>query len=214
MTRPTFGGINRLPAWSPDGQYVVFSNPRRGIFQARADGASQPQALMESKTTQVPWSFTPDGKRLAYREIAGNDQIWTVLLEDQGGQLKPGSRSNFSRAASRTKPRRSRPTAAGWRITRMTASYSVNGNTFVAEKPRVWISTLPGAASPDWDLAPDRNRVAVLAPEGSGQAPQQEHEIVMLLNVSDEMRRARACRQVASARHFSSLSVGLLLPSR
>jgi hypothetical protein len=32
-------------------------------------------------------------------------------------------------------------------------------------------------------------RVAVVIPAGSAQAPQQEHEIVMLLNFADELRR-------------------------
>jgi hypothetical protein len=40
-----------------------------------------------------------------------------------------------------------------------------------------------------WDLAADGKRVAVVIPEGSAQAPQQEHEIVMLLNFADELRR-------------------------
>jgi hypothetical protein len=43
----------------------------------------------------------------------------------------------------------------------------VKGDTFVAEKPRVWIAALGG---PDWDLAPDGKRVAVVIPEGSAQA--------------------------------------------
>ena len=68
----------------------------------------------------------------------------------------------------------------------MAVSYSVNGDTFVAEKPRVWIAKLGGTA---WDLAPDGKRVAVVIPEGSAQAPQQEHEIVMLLNFADQLRR-------------------------
>ena len=46
MTRLTFGGgLYDYPTWSPDGQYVVFASVGKGIFQARADGASQPQAL-------------------------------------------------------------------------------------------------------------------------------------------------------------------------
>src|SRR5205085_4858766 len=52
---------------------------------------------------QIPLSFTPDGKRLAYFEIAGAGQIWTVPLADQGGQWKAGKpeqflKSNFSDA--------------------------------------------------------------------------------------------------------------------
>ena len=69
----------------------------------------------------------------------------------------------------------------------MTVRYSVNDTTFVADRPRVWIASLGGAS--DWDLAPDGTRVAAVIPEASTQAPQQEHEIVMLQNFADELRR-------------------------
>jgi serine/threonine-protein kinase len=97
MTRLTFGGtLYFFSAWSPDGRHVVFSALGNGIFQARADGAGQPQALTLSKAGQIPGSFTPDGKRLAYAEGTGNNlQIWTVPLEDQGGQLKAGKPEPF-----------------------------------------------------------------------------------------------------------------------
>ncbi len=50
MTRLTFGGaVYRSPRWSPDGRLVIFSSVGNGIFEARADGASQPHALMPSK---------------------------------------------------------------------------------------------------------------------------------------------------------------------
>ena len=98
-TRLTFGGINQIPAWSPDGQYVVFSRIAQGLFQARADGASPPQTLMGSKVDLYPWSFTPDGKRLAYRSSGGNSQIWTVPLDDQGGQLKAGTPEQFLKSS-------------------------------------------------------------------------------------------------------------------
>ena len=76
MTRLTFGaGTYNYPTWSPDGHYVVFSKTGSGLFQARADGASPPQALTRSKMPQNSWSFTPDGKRLAYHENAGNAQL-------------------------------------------------------------------------------------------------------------------------------------------
>jgi len=68
----------------------------------------------------------------------------------------------------------------------MAVSYSVKGDTFVAEKPRVWIAK-PGGNF--WDLAPDGKRIAVVIREASAQAPQQGREIVMLLNFADELRR-------------------------
>ena len=68
----------------------------------------------------------------------------------------------------------------------MAASYTVKGDTFVADKPRVWIAELGGTM---WDLAPDGKRVLVTTPVESAEAPGQEHEVVFLENFFDELRR-------------------------
>jgi serine/threonine-protein kinase len=92
----TFGGGSYSPIWSPDGRYVVYQSISKGIFQARSDGAGQPRALQESDIEQDPSSFTPDGKRLAYVDFReGRPQIWTVPVEEQGGQLKAGHPEQF-----------------------------------------------------------------------------------------------------------------------
>ena len=59
----------------------------------------------------------------------------------------------------------------------------------------MWIAKLGTAGSTFsmWDLPPDGKRAAVVtpveSPGGSAVAPQREHEIVMLLNFFDELRR-------------------------
>ena len=68
----------------------------------------------------------------------------------------------------------------------MAASYAVKGDTFVPEKPRVWIAKLGGT---QWDLAPDGKRVVVMTAVDAAEAPKPEHEIVMLENIFDELRR-------------------------
>ena len=71
---------------------MVFASVGNGIFQARADGAGQPQALTHSQTFQSPASFTPDGERLAYNEsLGGVAQLWTVSLTEEDGHLKAGT---------------------------------------------------------------------------------------------------------------------------
>lgn len=240
MTRLTFGGGSYTPTWTPDGRYIVLWSVSKGIFQARADGASQPQPLLlESKGEQVPWSFTPDGKRLAYEDFGdGRWQIWTVPVEEQGGELKAGKpeqflKSRFIDALPSFSPdgrwlvyhsseagknevyvRAFPPPSAGpggkWQISNsggvwpewsrnghdlfyqsgdqlMAVSYSVNGDTFVAGKPRLWIAKLGTTAG--WDLAPDGKRVLTLAPVGSAEAPKPEHEVVFLENFFDYLRQ-------------------------
>jgi hypothetical protein len=72
----------------------------------------------------------------------------------------------------------------------MSVSYSVASNAFVAEKPRIWSAALSGTArfNTQWGLAPDGKRVALLVLEAAAPAA-QEHEIVMLQNFGDELRR-------------------------
>jgi serine/threonine-protein kinase len=238
MTRLTFGGYNVDPTWSRDGHSVVYSTLGKGLFRVRADGASQPQLLMPHRGFLRPWSFTPDGKRLAYFEIyLAKPQILTLPLVDQNGQWKGGEPERFSKNtyAERVPSfspdgrwlayesdesgrvevyvRSFPPPASGqggkWQISNnggsgarwsrsgpelayragdqvMAVKYKVSGDTFVAEKPRLRIAKLGGI---DWDLAPDGRRVAVLTPVRSGEAPVREHEVVLLLNFIDELRR-------------------------
>jgi serine/threonine-protein kinase len=240
MTRLTSNqGPYVNPIWSPDGRFIVFGS-HQGIYWTRADGAGQPQSLTQSKNAQFPCSITPDGKRLAYFEALEKGQIWTVPLDDHGGQLKAGKpeqflKSQFDDAFPMFSPdghwlayasnesgkyevyvRAFPPPASGqggkWQISNsggrapfwsrtgrellyeaglandqlMAVNYSVNGDSFVAESPRVWIEKLPGT---DIDLAPDGKRVAVITPVESKEAPKADHEVTFLFNFFDELRR-------------------------
>ena len=89
-----------------------------GLFWARADGGGQPQPLVPGKSISFPLSFSPDGKRLAYYEVPGTPQIWTVPIE-QGDGLKAGTPERYlDDAVRRRRWRCSRPMAAGWRTSR------------------------------------------------------------------------------------------------
>jgi DNA-binding winged helix-turn-helix (wHTH) protein/Tol biopolymer transport system component len=95
MTRLTFGGGYRNALWSADGRYIV-SRAARDVLWVRADGTAQPQVL----TRGLPWSFTRDGKRLAFNNLSplNIDDIWTVPVETRSSGLQAGKPELFLQA--------------------------------------------------------------------------------------------------------------------
>ena len=67
----------------------------------------------------------------------------------------------------------------------MVASYTANGEAFVASKPRLWAEKQNAGGS--FDLAPDGKRFAVVREEASDQ--KGPRHVVFLLNFFDELRR-------------------------
>jgi hypothetical protein len=166
---------------------------------------------------------------------AGKNQIWTLPLETQDGQLKAGKPEQFLQSSGyvpafspdghwlayssnasgkyevyvRAFPPPPAGQAGQWQISNaggrvpvwsrngheliyqagdqlVAVSYSVDGDSFVHERPRVWIDKLGGTA---WDLAPDGKRVAVVTPVAAVEAPKPDHEVTILFNFFDELRR-------------------------
>ena len=73
----------------------------------------------------------------------------------------------------------------------MAVKYAVKGDSFEAEKPMVWVPKLGGVEGfrSTWDLAPDGKRLAVLTLVENMTASKPEHEVVLLENFFDELRR-------------------------
>jgi serine/threonine-protein kinase len=255
LTRFTLDpGDGRKSVWAPDGKRIVFtSNRAKGQFNLywqRADGTGEVQRLTESSNPQMPSSFHPSGKYLAFFEASAkvsNDLMILPIEGDETSGWKPGKPSVFlSTPANEQEPMFSpdgrwiayvsdesgrnevfvRPFPgpggkwqistiggfeAAWSRTRpellyrapdnriMVASYTADGDSFKADKPRLWselailapgqtaVPTIAPIAIRSFDLHPDGERLAVGLP--TGQAEGKLDKITFIFNFFDELRR-------------------------
>jgi Tol biopolymer transport system component len=104
MTRLTFTQRNVRPVWTPDEKHIAFQfrSPGANSMQwIRADGAGEAQPLLESKQLNLaPYSFSPDGQRLAFTELHldTSTDLWTLPLDVTDPEHpKPGKPELFLR---------------------------------------------------------------------------------------------------------------------
>ena len=74
----------------------------------------------------------------------------------------------------------------------MVAAYTVKGDSFVADKPRMWSEKQIGGivGTEELDLAPDGKRIVALMPGTESKAAEEaQNHVVVLLNFFDELRR-------------------------
>jgi serine/threonine-protein kinase len=106
---PAFGRTTRLAPvpgslsgiWTGDGRFLVIAS-RKGLHWMRADEPSRLTPLTGATAIQVPWSFSPDGTRLAYYEHDPSSafDLWTIPITESDGRLSAGEAELFLRTSS------------------------------------------------------------------------------------------------------------------
>jgi len=167
MRRLTFGGKNRFPIWSADGQRVAFQSDREGdlgIFWQRADGSGPAERLTKADqgTSHVPESWSPKGERFLFGVTKGSSRsLWSFSLLDKKA-------TQFADAQSPN------PISAAFSPDGRWVAYTVNTegviSTYVQPFPATGAKYLVSkGASPVWSRD---GREIVSQPQGGQQAVQ------------------------------------------
>jgi Tol biopolymer transport system component/predicted Ser/Thr protein kinase len=91
---------NRWPVWTPDGRNIVFQSANSaapGLYWIRSDGSGEAQRLTDGKLLESPYSFSPDGKLLAFSQNGNGNHfdIFTAPIEGDPGHPKLGKAELF-----------------------------------------------------------------------------------------------------------------------
>jgi len=194
---------SRFPAaFSPDGKTLAFYQPGERGFELWTLPVEREGEKMRSGKAELFQStsfghrgatFSADGRWLAYSSNeSGNSQVYVRAFPDKGGHWQISSAGGTTPIFSRNGRDLFFFDPTDNRI--MMASYSANGDTFVAEKPRVWSGqsvvalALNGTVGAQYDVAPDGKRLAIATSAG-GSTQQDAGHVIFLENFIDELQR-------------------------
>lgn len=73
-----------------------------GLTWIRSDGTGKAQSLIQSSNLHAPWSFSPDGSRLAYHKLSPTTgfDLWTVPIHSSESGLSAGKPEVFLQTAA------------------------------------------------------------------------------------------------------------------
>jgi serine/threonine-protein kinase len=99
LSRVTFDAADdERPVWTPDSRRIAFASRRAGettnLFWQRSDGTGDTQRLTDSKNRQLPASWHPSGKFLAFEEVnpvTNSDLMILPVNGDEASGWKPGT---------------------------------------------------------------------------------------------------------------------------
>jgi serine/threonine-protein kinase len=202
--RLTEGRKSQFPeSWHPTGKFLAFTEDGTHpgdhnimmlpVVGDEATGwtAGEPTVFLGTPANEGAPMFSPDGRWLAYS--SGESGRYEVYVRPFPG---PGGKWQISAGGTTPiwSPRR-RELFFSDPIDRriMVASYTVQGDSFRAEKPRLWTERrythrINAIAPRSLGLHPDGDRFALAAsPETSASADQ--NKVVFVFNFFDELRR-------------------------
>ncbi len=185
-------------SWHPSGRFLAINelNPQTSfdilILPLTGDEASgwepgKPTVFLNGPFYETAAAFSPDGRWLAYSSNeSGRVEVYVRPFPGPGGKWQVSTVGGRLPTWSRSRKELLYLGEDG-RI--LVAGYTVEGDSFRAEKPRVWSrGPVPQSSFGTYDLHPDGERVAVLKASGE-EAEARRDKVVFIQNFFDELRR-------------------------
>jgi serine/threonine-protein kinase len=176
--------------WHPGGHYILLSEERRDTgmdlmllpIDVTAGGevkTGPPQAFLATTANEVAGEFSPDGKWLAYTsDESGRNEVYVRPFPSGAGRWQvstEGAEWVEWRSAGQLFYGRSEEVV-------MRVPYRIEGSTFIAEKPQVWMRIPAGVV---WvDPLADGNRAIVIRSEDA-----RTESVVLVVNFFEQLRR-------------------------
>jgi Tol biopolymer transport system component len=190
-------------SWHPSGKFLAYHqfnlDTRDDVLILPIEGdeatgwkPAKPIVFLNSAAAERAPMFSPDGRSLAYMSAeSGRDEIYVRPFPAAAGKWQISSGGGAIPTWSRTGHELLYATPTQ-QI--MVASYAVVGDSFVAEKPRLWsegrfvLRQHSGGPNRSFDLDPDGQRFALAAVQET-QAAEKQDKVVFIFNFFDELRR-------------------------
>jgi eukaryotic-like serine/threonine-protein kinase len=153
MTRGTSSG-GQGPVWSLDGRYILYRSTG-GIYWIRSDGSGMPRLLVPSQTAMFPFSFAPDGKRLAGQELGDSGwHVFTVSIESDDNGLRAGKPETFLKTAGADERSPSFSPDGKWiaYASNESGTYQIYVRSF-PDKGGKWQVSVDGGSLSEWSRA-------------------------------------------------------------
>jgi serine/threonine-protein kinase len=183
--------------FSPAGDGDILILPIEGD-EASGFKAGKPTIFLKTPFNEGSPMFSPDGRWIAYiSNDTGRNEIYVRPFPGPGGKWQISTGSGDDPTWSRVRPELFFASADTLRL--MVSPYTVAGDSFRADKPRLWSETnftgRPRAPSRDLDLHPDGLRFAIAAGSRPETGGGKLDHVVMVTNFFDELRRVAPPKQ-------------------